>query len=226
MLFEGSLDTLVACVLGRDGSYYYKEVHVNQRLQEEIFPVFEQVFKAAGFEKEPLKVPLIAAGCGPGSYTSVRLSVSAARALAQSIGCKILPLSSLEVLATGFYLLNSCVSGKIAVLRDAKMNQVYYQSFLFRNGNADKSEIMIFSVREAEEMLEREGIVAVVTDTESLFKAFGNARDIHLQRPNAIGLIQASEAMFKTGETKDWSEVFPVYLRLSYAEMKKKENGS
>lgn len=165
-------------------------------------------------------------GCGPGSYTSVRISVSAARAIAQSAGCRILPLSSLEVLAVSFYLLNSCVSGKVIAVRDAKMNQVYYQSFLFGNNSVEKSEIAILSTEKFKEILDKEGNVPVVTDTQSLADAIGNIRKVHLQKPAALGLIEVSENAYKPQELRDWSQVFPVYLRLSYAEIKKREDGS
>lgn len=65
------------------------------RKQSEELPLLaEEVLKEAG--KELSDIELIAAAAGPGSYTGIRAGVAYGAALAEALGLKIVPLSSLK----------------------------------------------------------------------------------------------------------------------------------
>ncbi|WP_052835919.1 tRNA (adenosine(37)-N6)-threonylcarbamoyltransferase complex dimerization subunit type 1 TsaB [Thermobacillus composti] len=100
-------------------------------------PMVKDVLAAAGVA--PDKLGGIAVGCGPGSYTGVRIAVTIAKTLAWSWGVPLVGVSSLEALALG------AASGDggpeadsapewIVPLMDARRGQVYTARFTSGGG--------------------------------------------------------------------------------------------
>ena len=65
----------------------------------QLIPVLQALLRTAGWK--PADLDKIAAGQGPGSYTGVRIAVTAAKTLAWTIGKPLVGVSSLEALAFG-----------------------------------------------------------------------------------------------------------------------------
>lgn len=222
LLIEASHDFLVVSLKIEDETYLAVEKETKKTLQEEFFILLEKLYEEAEKLSGNIfreKIPVIFAGLGPGSYTSVRITVTAARSLAQVSSAKIYPLDSLEILAYSFWILNSCASGKVAVVRDAKMGQFYFAGFSLEN---DVSILEKASVLTEEELLSRinkDGYFTVVTDSELRLELENS--EVELINPNAVGLIQICETKAKKEKPQGWETVLPSYLRLSYAEIKK-----
>ncbi len=71
-------------------------------------------------------VQLIAVGIGPGSFTGIRIGVSTALGLAQTLSCPMAAVSGLEALAYE----SAFVRGRIGIVMDAQRSQVYYAEYL------------------------------------------------------------------------------------------------
>jgi len=90
---------------------------------ERLVPMIGEVMSEAGLAFTGLD--RIAVTAGPGTFTGSRTGIAAARALALSIGCPTVGLSSLEVIAAGV-----CGSvDRVAVVVDARRSEVYLQLF-------------------------------------------------------------------------------------------------
>lgn len=98
---------------------------------ERLLPLIEDVLAKAGVKWSDLAS--IAVGTGPGNFTGIRISVSAARGLALSLDIPAIGVSRLEAMAFG-------TSGSQTAIIDARQNRIYTQSF--ENGAAI-SEIAI-----------------------------------------------------------------------------------
>jgi len=87
---------------------------------ERLMPLLEELLAEAGLGWSDLSV--IGVGIGPGNFTGVRISVSAARGLALGLGIPAIGVSTLEALAEG-------APRPVAVVLDARRGEAYAQSF-------------------------------------------------------------------------------------------------
>ncbi len=83
---------------------------------ERLFPLLEEVLTEAG--KSWQDIDGIGCGIGPGNFTGIRLSVSAARGLALSLGVPALGVNALEAMLLG-------ATGPALATIDARRDQVY-----------------------------------------------------------------------------------------------------
>lgn len=70
----------------------------------------------------------IAYGCGPGSFTGIRIANSVAQGIAFAIQKPVIRISSLAMLAQATYMEKSY--SNILVSLDARMNQIYWASYV------------------------------------------------------------------------------------------------
>ncbi|WP_082630753.1 tRNA (adenosine(37)-N6)-threonylcarbamoyltransferase complex dimerization subunit type 1 TsaB [Roseovarius atlanticus] len=87
---------------------------------EALFPALEDVLSSAGAEWANLDA--IGVGTGPGNFTGIRISVSAARGLALALDIPAVGVSILEAVAFG-------QDGPVLATRDAPLGQLYVQGF-------------------------------------------------------------------------------------------------
>lgn len=69
----------------------------------------------------------IAYGCGPGSFMGARLATSIAQGLAYGVGCEVMPVSSLQVLAQQAHREHGVDS--VLAAWDARMGEIYWGSY-------------------------------------------------------------------------------------------------
>ena len=87
---------------------------------EHLLPMLEEMLADAGLDWPDLSA--IAVGIGPGNFTGIRISVSAARGIALALGKPAIGVSGLETVAYG-------ISDAVACL-PAPRGQAYVQSFI------------------------------------------------------------------------------------------------
>ena len=71
------------------------------------------------------QVQLIAYGMGPGAFTGLRTACSTAQGLAMGLGCPVLPLDSLRIVAHDAITQWGGNEAAVAVVMDARMGEVY-----------------------------------------------------------------------------------------------------
>lgn len=82
-----------AAVLMRDDQVLGSRAQAMTKGQAEaLFPMLEEVLSAAGLGWAD--VSRIGVGTGPGNFTGIRISISAARGLALSLGCPVIGVST------------------------------------------------------------------------------------------------------------------------------------
>ena len=91
-------NTRLTVVLLRDKDTFYREIEVGKSGHSALLmPTVDEVLKESGIEVDALDA--VAAVVGPGSFTGIRIGVSAMTAIAFGTGAKRISLTSFELIA-------------------------------------------------------------------------------------------------------------------------------
>lgn len=174
--------------------------------QEEFFPLLESVLQTASL---PIKeIELIAAGIGPGSYTSLRVGVTAARTMAQALDVPVLALDSLQLCA--FQALRSGYrAGELTVVRRLRKGEYYAAVYRV---NDHIITLQPPHIVKAEKLSDYKNRICFAGDAD------GAQADEFV--PDGSELFDAVEERLKHQQPASWHELLPLYLRKSYAEEK------
>jgi tRNA threonylcarbamoyladenosine biosynthesis protein TsaB len=158
----------------------------------------------------------IAVSAGPGSYTGLRIGISAVKAMAFAMDISCFGISSLEGLAY-----NICCDGYICPIMKARKDLVYTTLYKCENGKLTIcNEEKIISVAELNDILSKLGEKVVITGdgAEDFAYEFKNEKyslsPIHLRLQNACGICMA--ALYHT--PKKAEEIEASYLQQVKAE--------
>ena len=193
-----------------------------------LMPLVDGMLRAADLKLE--QMGLIAVAQGPGSFTGLRIGVSAAKGLAWA---KELPCCGVSTLLAMVQNLRH-MDGTIVCAMDARRNQVYNAVFRAENGQLTRlTEDRAISLAElAEELKNTEGAKFVVGDGAKLCYTYLTQQGIScrmapaaLVMQNAVGVGLAAEELAAEGKTVSSQELVPVYLRLSQAERERLAKG-
>lgn len=162
----------------------------------------------------------IAATVGPGSFTGVRIGMSAAKGMAFGAGVKCIGVSSLYAAA---YAARDC-KGLVCAVMDARCGQVYNANFRVDNGTIERlCEDRAISIAELIEEVRGEENIMFVGDGAILCRDRFSENGIpcRIVREGRIG-VSAGDVALAAAESVDTAvtpEVFAVnYIRLSQAE--------
>jgi tRNA threonylcarbamoyladenosine biosynthesis protein TsaB len=196
----------------------------------EIAPATDRLLKAAG--RGPADLGLVAVDIGPGSYTGLRVGLSAAKGLAYALGRPIIGVPSLDVLAlqgsgahpAGLAEAAAGTGGTIAPALDAKWDQVYGALYEVRGGRPERTTDMV--AERPEEFAARVPSNALVVGDAlerhaPLFTARGARlapRELWTPRPALVASIGL--ARHREGLRHDAATLVPLYLRKTEAEEK------
>ena len=187
-----------------------------------LLPMAEDMLKNAELTIDD--VDLFAAAHGPGSFTGIRIGVSAVKGLAWAADKKCIGVSTLEAMAWN----GVSVGGVICPVMDARRSQVYNALFEIKDGKPVRlTEDRPISLKElAEEVRALGRPVLLVGDGVEITKAYFDANSIpcaaapeNIRWQSAWGVAMAA----KGKEPYSADELLPVYLRLSQAERERME---
>lgn len=190
-----------------------------------LLPMIDSALKSADLDIKDIDV--IAVSNGPGSFTGVRIGVAAVKGLAQPLGKKCIPVSTLEVIAKP---LEGSGCYAVAVM-DARCNQVYTAQFDCKDGFNRVTEDAAITIDELAESLKTvtqpivligDGTTVTYNKLKDVLKISAAPLSIRYQSAANVALIAADNIE----RSVDADKLLPNYLRLSQAEreLKKKNN--
>ncbi len=179
-------------------------------------------------------IDLIAVSNGPGSFTGVRIGVSAVKGLSFANDIKCIGVSSLEAMAHGLKSYN-CI---VCAAMDARCSQVYNAVFSVEGGKVTRLcedraislEDLYAEICKNSELTEyKNQPIIVVGDGAELFYNYSAGRinalklaepNLRYNRASGVGLaaMHRSPEEYITG-----TELLPLYLRPSQAERELKK---
>ena len=173
---------------------------------------------------------LIAVSHGPGSFTGLRIGVSAAKGLAWTLELPCCGVSTLLAMAQNLRHMDATV----ICAMDARRNQVYNAVFRAEKGQLRRlcEDRAIGLAQLAEELQNDAGEKIIVGDGAQLCCTYLQQQGIEcrmapaaLVMQNAVGVALAAEELAAQGQTVSAHELVPVYLRLSQAERERLARG-
>ncbi len=207
----------------KDGALAYEGAAVNKMTHSvSMLPMVEEALTRSGLTVSD--VDLYAAVTGPGSFTGVRIGVSAIKGMAHGAGKPCIGVDALEALASGLCM----TTGVICPIQDARAGQVYGAAF--RSGMPpvrllpDMAEKLpdyldkVLALADGQERLYFLGD-GVATYRQAIAERLGEravfapAHCSYL-RPASVALL----AELRQEEAVDYLTLAPVYLRAPQAE--------
>lgn len=195
---------------------------------EVLMELVDGAFKTTGLS--PADVDLWGVCAGPGSFTGLRIGVSALKGLAWALEKPCCGVSTLAAMARNL----AHMEGLIICAMDARRNQVYNALFLAHDGVLTRQcpDRAIGLAELAEEIKNRPEPKFVVGDGAGLCYNHLLEQDVpcrmappQLVMQNAVGVALAAEEMAAAGQVTTARDLVPVYLRLSQAERERLARG-
>ena len=173
-------------------------------------------------------IDVFAVTTGPGSFTGLRIGISAVKGMAMATGKPCAGVPTLAALAAGAGLFE----GYICPVMDARRGQVY--TAIFENTAGEQHQLLQDQALPIEalgnEFAGLPSCVMLVGDGAALcYEALGKPPHLRLaperflhQRASAVAVL--AEKMARTGRLASAAELAPIYLRLPQAERERMES--
>ncbi len=191
-LFIDSATTnlVVAIIIEGKITYLYNENDGNDT-SAKLMPIIEEAFLKSNVR--PQDIDKIFVVTGPGSFTGIRVGLTVAKVMAYSLNIPAIPLSSLEVMASGF---DEDVTALIDARRgyvfaggyDRNLNVIYEDNYvLFKDSGLSGKFVSFdkFSFETFEPQLDLIKIIKKHEDDEPV--------NPHMLNPNYLKLTEAEE---------------------------------
>ena len=226
LAFETTAKSCSAAI--HDGTKLLAESYQNSGLthSQTLMVMAEDLLKVCG--KSAADVTHLAVAAGPGSFTGVRIGVSAAKGFAWGAELPVYGVSTLQAMALGLGVMD----GHICCCMDARRNQVYNAVFLAEGGRLTRiCEDRAIALADLKTELEHiDGPIYLAGDGAALAHKNLSAEIPELILPpehrlhqRAGGVALAALDAISRGEPGDGAALQPNYLRMSQAERERLE---
>jgi len=205
-----------SCALYLDGEIQDRSKIAPRQHSTLILPMADELLAEAGLK--PTQLDGLAFGCGPGSFTGLRIACGVVQGIAFAADIPVAPVSSLAALAQAAYTEEGAISVLAAI--DARMSEVYFGCYVI-----DKQGIMRC---DGEELVCAPHDISLpnagqwhgvgsgwATYADKFIAKLGDAiQDYQGEKyPQARAIIPLALAAFQEGKIVSADGALPVYLR-------------
>ena len=196
--------------LNEDGkilaSFIYDCGHIHS---ETLIPAMERILKDTGNTHQSIN--RFAVSTGPGSFTGIRVGMTAVKTMAHALNKPIVAIDALSILEKSFI---DCRGMRLVAAIDALRNEIYVKS---------KDEIVIKHIDDfIKENKKHKNKIIVIGNAASVYKEKleKNLGKSSVCLPSIFSIPQASvlALMAQHEKYKEYSKIEPLYIRRSWAE--------
>ena len=221
-----------AAVIDDEGRLFSAESCDGNDHLRSLISTIDKALSEAGCKKDELTH--VAASVGPGSFTGIRIGVTAARTLSQMLDIPCIAVSSLTAMALRAIedaRAQHCTA--VAAVINARRHQIYAGAWKITDmGTEPLLEEKQYMIEDFLELLKEEdrvyfigdGIDAyddIIRESAAGASCVTAAEDVRYQHASSVaGLALALAA---AGKTLDYDGLLPEYMRLAEAEQRLKE---
>jgi len=177
---------------------------------EKLHVFIDEVLQEAGLDSKAI-IDAIAVSKGPGSYTGLRIGVSAAKGLSFALDKPLISIPTLEILAHQVL----CDDGVIVAMLDARRMEVYSAIFDAKHNQIRDTEAQILDEASFSKYLEEGKVYFIgsgVAKTKALIQ-HSNAVFIEDKLPSANEMSLLAYNKYKISDTEDVAYFEPYYLK-------------
>lgn len=176
---------------------------------ERLHVYIDEVLKEAGISANDLSA--VAISKGPGSYTGLRIGVSASKGLCFALDKPLISISTLESLA---YQVD-CVDGVIIAMLDARRMEVYSAVFDSNHNQIRDTEAQIIDEQSFNSYLEKGKVYFIGNGVEKTKTVINHPNAIFVEGklPSANEMSLLANKKFKIIEFEDVAYFEPYYLK-------------
>ena len=188
LFIDSATTNLVVAIINEGKIAYIYDNNDGHDTSSKMMPVLAEAFENTGLK--PQDIDKIFVVTGPGSFTGIRVGLTVAKTMAYALNIPIVPISSLEVMAScsgGTALINARRGYVFAGTYDEKLNVIYPDSYVLMSDKLDKPYI---SYDEFEFTVEKSKI-----DVLKVIKKHENDYPVnpHTLKPNYLKMTEAEE---------------------------------
>ncbi|MBK7630271.1 MAG: tRNA (adenosine(37)-N6)-threonylcarbamoyltransferase complex dimerization subunit type 1 TsaB [Ignavibacteriales bacterium] len=181
LAIETSDSVCGVCVYFNDEKYFSTKLVLKHSHAEKLFELINSVLKMASINQSDLKT--IAVSSGPGSFTGLRIGMSSAKGIAQSISIPIIPVPTFEALA---YQISRILPEKSSFIIANKVgrDELYFAKFQIKGNN--------YIFMEELKIVPRSEFDLLIND----IPVFGNATSVHSENSHLLKNLSSPDPEF------------------------------
>ena len=208
LAIETSSDACSLSLSFNDYDFHFHEILPKQRTERLLIEI-KALLEEANAQLQDLNA--IAVGCGPGSFTGIRLACSIAQGLAFSNDLKAIQVSSLEVLARNIN--TQLGADRIVSIVDARMQQLYIGEFLYSKERLVTSDTFVIPIGEFKLPAYAENTFFVGDGCNLIEHQLKKiSKNIFFNLPLASDLLSIAKDKYINEELLEPAELLPIYL--------------
>lgn len=209
---ESSGELCSVCIMEDENTFWEINARKKYIHSEKIFSMIDSVFNLSGIKVNDLKS--IAVSMGPGSFTGLRIGLSAAKGIALGAKLPIIPVQTFEAMA---YNLSTIlpVNSQFAIANSVNTTEIYFETFkLDQSGRYLTVDDLQLVKKDDLSLKLNEGVLL-----------FGDSAKKELNEdyssPNAESVAKWAYIFGKDFVTFDYDYLEPNYLKKFIAKVKK-----
>ncbi len=213
LALDTATEQMAVAVVAGQHEFYAQEAG-GARASQRLLPLVFELLHAAGLQ--PGQLQAVAFGRGPGAFTGLRTATSVAQGLGFGIGCPVLAIDSLTIVAEDARMRHG--ADDLWVAMDARMDEVYAGAYRFDGQRwHERHEAALFTLPALQALWQAQPPMAVAGSALAVFGErlmCGDARRLDaLDTDRAASLARLARAAWSHGEAIDAAQALPLYLR-------------
>ncbi|MBS0290786.1 MAG: tRNA (adenosine(37)-N6)-threonylcarbamoyltransferase complex dimerization subunit type 1 TsaB [Proteobacteria bacterium] len=203
--------------------HYTRLVKTQKEHTQLLLPMVRDLLAQASLSLTDLHA--IAVGRGPGSFTGVRIAISAAQGLAYGLSLPVYPVSTLEALCMSAFKEELPAKTVVVPALDARMQEIYAAAYILEdNRYAPVLEEQLIAPQFLLNKLEAHSLIALGSGWDVYFNEIvaGTTKQIKLKEgccPEALHIGFIAQKQIQSGiKGLAAKSVLPVYLRDNVAQ--------
>ena len=208
LAIETSSDACSVAISDGEVNYSFHELMPRQHT-EALIGVIDDLLNSASLDIKDLDA--VAVGCGPGSFTGIRLACSTAQGISISQNIRGIVIPSLDILASSINRIKS--AEKIVSIVDANMGRLFLAEYNYSDQLLKNSELTCitrnaFNTKkyDKETFFIGEGCRLVLDSIKEVSSL------ISFELPSALELLYMAKEKHSQKETVTSEKILPLYL--------------